>query len=197
MLLAAVVAVGLVACTPDDDPSDPDTPTGSTSTSTSTEEPTTDAGPSPTDDVPTPPDLDQPTPPEEMGVDDRAGAAAAAEYYLRLLEYSQTTGDTRQLEQMSAGDCSFCQSRLDDIEETHTTGGWIENTGFALDDIRVQFYEDGYLVRFSLDVPEATVHDGSGGTRTIVGEALPDFGVYVIFSAGGFTVAGASGDTDA
>lgn len=191
MLLAAVVAVGLVACTPDDDPSDPDTPTGSTSTSTSTEEPTTDAGPSPTDDVPTPPDLDQPTPPEEMGVDDRAGAAAAIEHFFALVDYADASGDTRALQSLSGSECESCTATIAAIEEVHENGGWTDAEPSVLSDVVVAFPETNevdYFVGFTLTSNGATRHNGDGSRTDLSAFESSTASALVRWSGGSFVV---------
>lgn len=195
--MVCALAVGLVvgACDPGDEPTDPGTTSSSDETVTELE--TSESSETPSADVPTPPELDQPVPPEDMGVDDRAGAAAAAEFFFAVLDFARTTGDTRLLESLSSPDCNYCASMLETIESLSADGGWIRSTGFVLDDIRVQYTDDGagYLVRFVLDVPELTVYYGDGTQEVIEAASHPDFALSIRWSGGGFVVDGVDPNT--
>lgn len=192
---AGLLCIALAACDPGEDPTDPVTTTSGGETST---EPETTESSSPAD-VPTPPEVDPPVPPEAMGGDDREGAAAAAEYFVRLLEYAQATGDTRALIAISSPDCNYCANQIDSITALHEDGGWYEADAATLDDVRVQYPETddpNYVVRMVLRAPPITVHDGTGSTSQIDAITLPRFAVLTQWSAAGFVINGVDTDTD-
>ena len=138
-------------------------------------------------------------PPAEIGVDDRAGAAAAAEYFFAVLDHARTTGDTRLLESLSSPDCNYCLSMLQTIESLRADGGWILSAGFVLRDIRVQYGEngEGYLVRFVLEVPELTVYHGDGSEEVIEAATHPKFALATTWDGDGFIIDGVNPDTEA
>jgi hypothetical protein len=112
--LALAVSAGLLlsACDGGEEPTDP--PTTETSESTTPTEVTTE----PTD-LPTPPEVEAPTPPPEAAVDDHVGAIYAARYFLDLYTYMRQTGETAQFEAMSAPECEFCTSSIENALEIH------------------------------------------------------------------------------
>lgn len=195
LVCALAVVLGLGACDPGDDPTDP----GTTVSGETTEPTTPESSETPSGEIPTPPEVDQPVPPEEMGVDDREGAAAAAEFFFAVLDYARTTGDTRLLEALSSEDCDYCASMLDTINGLSEDGGWIRSAGFVLEDIRVQYADDGegYLVRFVLSVPELTVFYGDGSQEVIEAATHPNFALATRWSGDGFVVDGVNPDTEA
>lgn len=192
---AAALTLALAACDPGE-PTEPDT--GANGPSQTTTEPET-SEPSTTD-APTPPDLDQPVPPEAMGVDDREGAAATAEYFFSVLDYARATGDSRQLQAISTPGCEFCTTMLDTVAAMSDDGGWIESSGPALLEVRVQYLdaddEADYLVRFVLELPERTAHLADGTTQTIPAETHPRVALGAVWTADGFVVDGVDIDTD-
>jgi hypothetical protein len=52
-----------------------------------------------------------------MDKHDAEGAAAAAEYFLSLYEYTKVTGDTAEWAEMSHRACTFCQTVLERTAE--------------------------------------------------------------------------------
>lgn len=195
--LAGAAAVGLLAgaCDPGETPTDPVT----TDPTTATQPATSSSSESPSAEVPTPPELEQPVPPADVAVDDRAGAAAMAEYFFAVLDYARTTNDTRLLESLSSPDCNYCSSMLQTIESLGGEGGWIRSTGFVLQDIRVQYLEDGegYLVRFVLEVPDLTVYYGDGSEEVIEAATHPNFALATSWDGDGFVIDGVNPDTQA
>ena len=59
-----------------------------------------------------------PVRPAEMDRNDEVGAAAAAEYFLRLFPYVMQSGDLTEWERISTTDCQFCA----------TVRGWVDRT---------------------------------------------------------------------
>lgn len=75
-----------------------------------------------------------PVAPAEMEVDDEAGAAAAAVYFLELWSYTMQTGDVTAWENMSGELCQFCsQARTTALSMQEAgvtfTGGVVTSTG--------------------------------------------------------------------
>ncbi|HLS14410.1 MAG TPA: DUF6318 family protein [Beutenbergiaceae bacterium] len=71
------------------------------------------------------PEEDYPAPerPAAMENNDIDGAEAAATYFLELVQYGYATGDTAELTDMSADDCSFCELIAGAVDEIYADGG--------------------------------------------------------------------------
>ena len=65
-----------------------------------------------------------PDKPAEMSKGEKAGAAAAARYYLNLGSYAWNTGDTGPLKSISEEDCTYCQNAITKVEEFYAHGYW-------------------------------------------------------------------------
>ncbi|WP_155859479.1 DUF6318 family protein [Cellulomonas sp. KRMCY2] len=65
-----------------------------------------------------------PVRPAEMERSDEVGAAAAAEYFLRLFPYVMQSGDLEEWALISTTDCEFCS----------TVRGWVEDFAAADED---------------------------------------------------------------
>lgn len=195
MVCALAVGLAVGACDPGEEPTDPGT---NGSDQTVTEPTTSETSESPSVEVPTPPELDQPDPPEAMGVDDRAGAAAAAEFFLRVLEYAQATNDVRLLASLSSPDCNFCQNQMESIEIRADSGQWVMAGASTLSDVRVQYSTDGeagYIVRLALDVPVTTVMSAEGVVEEVPAGTYPNYAVVVEWVGDSFVIVGVDSDT--
>lgn len=120
MTLAVGAGLVLSACDGGEDPTDP--PTGETSGTSESATPTETESAEPTD-VPTQPEVEAPTPADEVLVDDHVGAILAVRYFLDLYAYMRQTGDTGRFEAMSASECQFCASSIENASEIHDAGG--------------------------------------------------------------------------
>ena len=186
---AGVLCLGLAACDPGEDPTDPVITTSSGETST---EPVTTESSSSTD-VPTPPDLNAPTASPEMSQDTIDGAAAAVDYFFAALDYARVTGETAQLQTLSDDERVYCQTRIDSITELHDSGGWAETTGSLVHDAQVYYPTDdqpAYVVTFRLESPAITVHYGDGTSETSGPTDSPDFAASALWTGDGFVITG-------
>ena len=110
-----------------------------------------------------------PTQPAEMSKGDKAGAAAAARYYLNLGSYAWNTGDTGPLKSISDADCVYCRSECTHIDEFYAHGYWAAK-GYT-DVIETQVIEqlpdekygpDAYAVQFRIDEHVAEGYTSKG-----------------------------------
>ena len=110
-----------------------------------------------------------PDKPAEMSKGDKAGAAAAARYYLNLGSYAWNTGDTGPLKSISDADCVYCRSEYTHIDEFYAHGYWAAK-GYT-DVIETQVIEqlpdekygpDAYAVQFRIDEHVAEGYTSKG-----------------------------------
>ena len=110
-----------------------------------------------------------PDKPAEMSKGDKAGAAAAARYYLNLGSYAWNTGDTGPLKSISDADCVYCRSEYTHIDEFYAHGYWAAK-GYT-DVIETQVIEqlpdekygpDAYAVQFCIDEHVAEGYTSNG-----------------------------------
>src|SRR5690625_975942 len=81
--------------------------------------------PRPSPSVPPPEPLPSPPyPPDLTGEDSEENAVRAAEYFVALMNYAHSTGDTAPLRQVSAGSCEPCHAFITDVEDLYDDGGY-------------------------------------------------------------------------
>src|SRR5699024_11054775 len=79
----------------------------------------------PEEEVPTPEPLPLPDYPEDLTAEDTAeNAILAAEYFLELMNYIQSTGDVAPFEEVAAQSCESCERYVDKIEALYKEGGF-------------------------------------------------------------------------
>lgn len=105
--LATVVL--LTGCSGSEDPAGPASPSPSKSP--------TEASASPSPSPSASPAIVKPERPAAMQKQDAEGAAAAAEYFLALYNYTKDSGDTSEWEAMSHDACQFCRNVLERATE--------------------------------------------------------------------------------
>ncbi|GAB2623337.1 DUF6318 family protein [Pseudactinotalea suaedae] len=162
MALAMSAGLLLSACDGGEGPTEPPTTGTVTSESTTPTEVTTEPS-----DIPTPPEVEAPTPAPEAAVDDHIGAIWAARYFMDLYTYMRQTGDTTQFEAMSAPECEFCASSIENVVEIHEEGGWVEGGElvFDIDEATANYPtadEPNYVVQFTVTEQPSTIHAGDG-----------------------------------
>lgn len=118
-LIAVIVASGVSACSEDADGDTP-TPAASESTASATPSDPTSA---------TSPTAEAPKLPENARGDSAESAAHFVEYYVKLMNYSASTGDTKALKAASQG-CDACNSYIRLYEKTYRNGGFSGNPGW-------------------------------------------------------------------
>lgn len=121
LALTGVIALGASACG-DDTP-----PETAPSTSTSSAA----ASPSPTTTGPVAPVL-----PELAKRQDAVGAKAFVKYWFAALTYAMQTGDTTEVERVSASNCETCKQLIKSVHDAYGGGGTLSGTGWTVDGLR-------------------------------------------------------------
>jgi len=123
--LVLAVLVGLAGCSGalEGEGSESDEPVDAPSVEASEVE-----GPVPEEaevDVPTPEPLPLPDYPKDLTDEDTAeNAILAAEYFLELMNYIQSTGDVAPFEEVAAQSCGSCQRYIEKVERLYEEGGF-------------------------------------------------------------------------
>lgn len=190
MMMVGVLAVS--ACDLGEGPTEP---ASSAESSTATDPATSE---SPTADAPTPPEVDAPTPPPEMAVNDHVGAIWATRYFLDLYTYMRASGNTAAFEGMSAPECDFCASSIENAEEITADGGWAEGGAlvFDINEATAEYPTDSepnYLVRFSMTQERQVIHRPDGSVEE-VGESSADVVVAMRYVDGRFICSGVNSE---
>lgn len=180
---AALLAVGLAGCTwassaPPTTASSPAIADTSPSPSP-TAEPT--PSPEPAETEPEPEPEPEPTQsedrselliqPEEMSKTGRAGAIAAAKYYMGLFEYVFLSGDLEMWETMAAPECQFCAVVSKNAKAMHAEGRHrVSGPPQWLDDAKTErvVSMNRWHVTLRADVSASTTFDANG---TVVDES--------------------------
>ena len=120
----AVLAGSLVlaGCTSDDSDAAAQTIMPSASVSVSAT-PTPTAPPPPA----TPYRFPTPEEPEGMYQHTDGGAIATAQYFVELIGYQASTGDTSKMEKISLPECEYCNGRIAYVKHTYSIGSWADN----------------------------------------------------------------------
>ncbi|GAA4732105.1 hypothetical protein GCM10023216_25300 [Isoptericola chiayiensis] len=105
--------------------------------------------PSPTP-SPSPSGPEKPERPAAMDKKDGDGAAAAAEYFLALYDYTLKTGDTRTLGKMSHRACGFCEDTIEEAEAILNDGETYEGGQLTFELIK-SFDRDAVTGIYPLD----------------------------------------------
>ncbi|MDO8151855.1 DUF6318 family protein [Isoptericola sp. b408] len=146
-LVPALVVLGLLAGCTGGDP-EPEAqasePSSAPVTTAPSEEPTPSPSPSPTG--PTKPER-----PAAMDKKNAEGAAAAAEHFIELYDYTLKTGDTEALRTMSHRSCGFCDETLAEAESIQTKGETYEGGELSFSLIE-SFQRDPVTGLFPMDV---------------------------------------------
>ena len=156
----AVLAGSLIlaGCTSDDSDAAAQTIMPSASVSVS-------ATPTPTAPPPPATPYPHPTPeePEGMYQHTDGGAIATAQYFVELMGYQATTGDTSKMQRISLPDCKYCKKLTNYADHTNSIGSWRDD--YNTRDIQVIGYgpppegEIGDLaVRLDVNVPGFTYY---------------------------------------
>jgi len=95
--------------------------------------------------------VEKPERPAAMKKKDAEGAAAAAEYFLSLYDYTKRSGDTREWDGMSHRSCQFCETVHARALEIQQRGLVLEGGGLTADVTR-KYDRDAATAIFPLDV---------------------------------------------
>jgi hypothetical protein len=110
-----VAALLLAGCSGDEPAAEPPPLKAPTTSPVATESPTT----------PEPPVL-----PAAARKNTKAGAVAFARFYVSLLNYTASTGETRELRHRSSRQCESCMSVAVTVEQIYESGGSINHYGW-------------------------------------------------------------------
>ena len=156
--------------------------------------PTVAAEPSPTAEPVTAPPR-----PAEMDRSDEVGAAAAAEYFMRLQTYALRSGDLTEWDARSGDDCRFCANVSGAVAGVYGAGGRYTGFDMAIDGVEV-LGQDTTVGVFSVEV-RFTMEGGdqldAAGARLT--SFAPDVGTVVLDlvpSPQGWILAGGDSQAD-
>ena len=121
-LAVLAVAAGLAGCSDGNTDAAPKAATPSEPASVSATPPPT-APPPPA----TPYRFPTPEEPEGMYQHTDGGAIATAQYFVELLGYQASTGDTSKMEKISLPECEYCNGRIAYVKHTYSIGSWADN----------------------------------------------------------------------
>ena len=153
--------LGVASCGEDDpEPRRAPTPPATSSAATS---PTTEAAP---------------TLPLRASDHSPSGAKAFAAYFIEVLNYSQSTGDTSVLEGLGTSKCAGCGGYVDKIRATYDAGGSIDGGQLQVGKIRdlpADYGAEWGGFASGTATPQV-IKDGSGGKESYDGGK---FGLFV------------------
>jgi len=158
-ILVFAALVGLANCAgaaPEPPPSEPPAPTVSPSVSPS-EDPE-----EPGEEAPSPEPLPLPDYPEDLTAEDTAeNAILAAEYFLELMNYIQSTGDVAPFEAVAAESCESCERYVERQEERYRTGGFSNGNHASMESPQASRTEDGiaWVVTSDWTITDGTRYD--------------------------------------
>lgn len=133
--------------------------------------------------------LELPEYPEDLGVEDTAeNAIRAAEYFLELMNYTQSSGDTGAYEAVSAAGCTSCHGFIDRVEELYSSGGFLIGTSASLGSLHAQRTVDGLAWEVTVDITLAKGFrykpDQNPSHEYLSGKVLPGMRVGVCLCDG-------------
>jgi len=76
--------------------------------------------------------------PTEARGTSKAAAKAFARYYIDVLNYATSTGDTSEANTVSAPDCESCIAMLAKIDAVYANGGYFEGDGWSVTSLKYQ-----------------------------------------------------------
>ena len=116
----------------------------------------------PEEEVPTPEPLPLPDYPEDLTAEDTAeNAILAAEYFLELMNYIQSTGDVAPFEEVAAQSCESCERYVERQEERYRSGGFSNGNHASMDSPKASRTEDGiaWVVASDWTITDGTRYD--------------------------------------
>ena len=170
---------GLAGCAnaaPEPPRAEPPVPTDSPSVSPSEdlEDPEAEA--------PTPEPLPLPDYPEDLTAEDTAeNAILAAEYFLKLMNYAQSTGDSDLFEDASLPTCETCARMVEIQNERYGNGAYLAGNVITMSEPRSNRTEDGWgwvVIGDAAATDGVEVRNGKV-TRTISGRIEKNFRIGV------------------
>lgn len=130
----------------------------------------------PEEEVPTPEPLPLPDYPEDLTAEDTAeNAILAAEYFLELMNYIQSTGDVAPFEEVAAQSCESCERYVERQKERYRAGGFSNGNHASMNSPRASRTGDGiaWVVAADWTITDGTRYDAEeNGLKHIPGNKL-------------------------
>ena len=145
IFLAATLLLG--ACSGDPEPKEP--------SPSATSQPTSTATPLPM--------------PDQAGESGANGAAALADHWIKVLNYSSESGDTKPLIKLSEPACEGCNEYIDLIRSTYQAGGYFRGGTWKIENVQVAKAEASHLVAVDISWEKSTYKMASGESERIGG----------------------------
>lgn len=145
IVFALASLLGVAACTGVPETDIPDAPVPFVTADV--EEPPPPGSPetAPPDNVPTPEPLPLPEYPEDLTAEDTAeNAVRAAEYFLDLMNYIQSTGHVEPFEEVAADSCASCDRFIERINDLYQGGGFSTGNYIQMAEPLAERTEDGF-----------------------------------------------------
>src|SRR5699024_4021356 len=136
----------------------------------------------PEEEVPTPEPLPLPDYPEDLTAEDTAeNAILAAEYFLELMNYIQSTGDVAPFEEVAAQSCESCENFIATQTDRYESGGFLVGSGGRLVSPIGERTSDGLAWQISADwdVSDGIKFAPDDGVINIQGTLLAQFRIGV------------------
>lgn len=116
------------------------------------------------------PSAEPPEMPAAAKVDGRRGTEAFVRYYVELINFAGSSGQTRPLLQSSADDCVKCRDLASGIDEIYASGGRIVGGGWTVADLRHYGRTQGrYFVDVVIDSSPQTLERADGTSQSFPG----------------------------
>ncbi|WP_034229978.1 DUF6318 family protein, partial [Actinotalea ferrariae] len=123
------------------------------------------------------------------------GAIAAAEYVLKVAQYTAASGDLTEWDRLSTSDCGFCKNIREWVSRVYLGGGHLTGGDFTLEPGSV-VATDPSMGIYAVDIPYETapVHEYDNGGALVVTEAAGSgiFTLEVMPAVGGWRLLGAA-----
>ncbi|WP_140399986.1 DUF6318 family protein [Aeromicrobium sp. PE09-221] len=140
--------------------------------------------PEPSEETVTPtPEITVPAMPELAADDSPAGAEAFARHYIEVLNYSALTGDTAELENLSADDCTGCAKYIELYRSTYQNGGFFTGGEWTVEAVALNSRNSTHEV--TADISASAGSSKKSATDTEIENAAYQERVFLEVSRGG------------
>src|SRR5699024_9059847 len=125
----------------------------------------------PEEEVPTPEPLPLPDYPEDLTAEDTAeNAILAAEYFLELMNYAQSSGDAEPFKAVVLEQCKTCERFVSLLVDRSRAGGFLYGNMITIDDAKARRTKSGkaWEVASTWQVSDGVKQDSAGSAKTEV-----------------------------
>lgn len=139
--------------------------------------------------------IERPSEVPGMEENNARGARSAAEYFIRVLDYTWNSGDSSLLREVSLPDCVWCQRHIERTDQRREVGGWIYDAEFTIAKVEDTFEIEGHpgLWNTTLEIIQedkgyydgTTVHEGISNRTTFLVQTRFDSGRWRVWAAVG------------